>query len=179
MRSLFYAIGVGLLGALVLHITVILATPVYTGADIYARVLDLGADGEFRPLPESSRDGGLAVSGPFLKEAVCAFSVDDGPVNLTAEGKVPFWSAAIYDSRSNEIFSMSDRTSVKGTLDIIAGTDAQITALKNSGANATENHILVTMPSNDAYIVLRAVMPEASMAASTQAFLDSASCEGM
>lgn len=179
MRSLFYAIGVGLLGALVLHITVILATPVYTGADIYARVLDLGADGVFRPLPDTATDGGLAVSGPFLKEAVCAFSVDDGPVNLTAEGKVPFWSAAIYDSRSNEIFSMSDRTAVKGVLDIVAGTEAQITALKNSGANVADSRILVTMPSTDAYIVLRAVMPEKSMAATTQAFLDSASCEGL
>ncbi|MCD2177465.1 DUF1254 domain-containing protein [Rhizobium sp. C1] len=179
MRSLFYAIGVGLLGALVLHITVILATPVYTGADIYARVLDLGADGEFRPLPETSKDGGLAVSGPFLKEAVCAFSVDDGPVNLTAEGKVPFWSAAIYDSRSNEIFSMSDRTSVRGTMDIIAGTEAQITALKNSGAGTSENHIFVTMPAQDGYVVLRTVMPETSMATSAQDFLDSATCDGL
>mgnify|MGYP000187969635 CR=1 FL=1 len=179
MRSLLYAVGVGLLGALVLHITIILATPVYSGVDAYARVLDLGADGEFKMLPDVAKDGGIAVSGPFVKEAVCAFSVDEGPVNLTAEGKVPFWSAAIYDSRSNEIFSMSDRTAVKGTLDIIAGTEAQITALKNSGVNAAENQILVTMPATDGYVVLRAVLPEKSMTASVQAFLDSASCDDL
>ena len=64
-------------------------------------------------------------------------------------------------------------------MDIIAGTEAQITALKNSGVNATENHILVTLPADNAYVVLRAVMPETSMAATTQAFLDSASCDGL
>jgi uncharacterized membrane protein len=179
MRSLIYAVIVGLLGALVLHITVILATPVFSGVDAYARVLDLGADGEFRTLPEKSVNGGLADSGPFVREAVCAFSVTDGPVNLTAAGSVPFWSAAVYDSRSNEIFSMSDRTAVKGTLDIVAGTDAQITTLKNSGASSADNTILVTMPKEDGYVVVRAVAPEASMQAAAQAFLDSASCDEM
>lgn len=179
MRSLLYAVIVGALGALVLHITIILATPVYSGVDAYERVLDLGADGEFRPLPDKSVDGSLADSGPFIREAVCAFSVEDGPVNLMAEGRVPFWSAAVYDSRSNEVFSMSDRTAVKGTLDIIAGTEAQIIALKNSGANAADNVILVTMPKDEGYVVVRTVAPEASMSAAAQAFLDSATCDDL
>lgn len=179
MRSFLYAIGVGILGALVLHITVILATPVYSGVDSYARVLDLGADGEFRPLPDHPENGSLAVSGPFVKEAVCAFSVEDGPIHLTAEGKVPFWSAAVYDTRSNEVFSMSDRTSVRGSLDIVAGSQAQITALKNAAAGNADGSILVTMPGEDGYVVLRAAMPEKSMAAATNAFLDSASCDGL
>lgn len=177
MRSFLYAVGVGLLGALVLHITVILATPVYSGVDAYARVLDLDADGEFQELPDTPENGGLAVSGPFLKEAVCAFSVEDGAIHLTAEGKVPFWSAAVYDSRSNEVFSMSDRTSVKGSLDIVAGSEAQITALKNSGLNAADNTILVTMPGAEGYVVLRAAMPVPSMEKATEDFLDSASCD--
>lgn len=179
MRSLLYAVFIGLIGALVLHITVILATPVFSGVDAYARVLDLGADGEFRMLPERSVDGSLADSGPFVREAVCAFSVDDGPINVTATGSVPFWSAAVYDSRSNEIFSMSDRTAVKGMLNIVAGSEAQITALKNATGNATGNAILVTMPKDDGYIVVRTIAPEASMAAEAQAFLDSASCDGL
>ena len=177
MRSLLYAIGVGILGALVLHIVIILATPLYSGVDSYARVLDLDADGEFNPLPATASDGELAASGPFVREAVCAFSTEDGPIHLVAQGDVPLWSAAVYTSTSNEVFSMTDRTSVRGFLDIVVGTDAQIAALKNAGPDTAQGSILVTMQKPEGYAVIRAVVPQKSMAAPADAFLAGASCD--
>jgi uncharacterized membrane protein len=177
MRSLLYAIIIGLLGAAALHIVVILTIPVYSGLDAYARVLDLGADGEFKQLPENASENGLAVSGPFRKEAVCAFSFDDGPVLLTTEGKVPLWSATVYNSSSSEIFSMNDHASINGNLDIIAGTEAQIAELKKAASSNIANAILVSMPSGEGYVVVRAISPDKTMDAAAVDFLDAASCD--
>lgn len=177
MRSLLYAIGVGILGALVLHIVIILATPLYSGVDSYARVLDLGADGEFKVLPATAPDGALSASGPFVSEAVCAFSTEDGPIHLVAQGDVALWSAAVYTSTSNEVFSMTDRTSVRGFLDIVVGTDAQIAALKNAGPDAAQGSILVTMPKPEGYAVVRATVPQKSLQGAADAFLASATCD--
>ena len=179
MRSLIYAVAIGLLGALGLHIIVILAVPVYSGLDAYARVLDLGADGEFKTLPDKAPESSLSVSGPFRKEAVCAFSFDNGPVMLASEGKVPLWSATVFDSASNEIFSMNDRTSSNGTLNIVAGTEAQIAAIRKAALPQASSAILVAMPSQDGYAVLRVISPEASTDAAAAAFLDAASCGQM
>jgi uncharacterized membrane protein len=176
MRSLLYAILVGLLGAVVLHIVVILMVPVYSGLDAYARVLDLGSPGEFKRLPDKAPETALSVSGPFLKEAVCAFSTDDGPVQLSAEGDPPFWSIAVFDSGSNEAFSMNDRTSVNRVLNIVAGTEAQIAALRKIAPDNAANSIMVVLPTTDGYAVLRTLSPEKSLDPDAASFLNAASC---
>lgn len=176
MRNLLYAIMIGLVGAAVLHIVVILAVPVYSGLDAYARVLDLSDGDNFTPMPDQSSPGGLVASGPFIKEGVCAFSTGDGPVLLTAQGAVPFWSVSVFDSGSNEAFSMNDRTSVNGTMKIIIGSEAEIAELKNAAAVDLTDAILVVLPSSDGYAVLRALAPQKTMEAEADSFLTAASC---
>lgn len=176
MRNLLYAILIGLIGAAVLHIVVILAVPVYSGLDTYARVLDLSDSDNFTPMPDQAGPGGLVVSGPFVKEGVCAFSTSDGPVLLTAEGSVPFWSVSVFDSGSNEAFSMNDRTSVNGTMKIIVGSEAEIAELKNSASVDLTDAILVVLPTSDGYAALRALAPQKSLEAAANSFLTAASC---
>lgn len=177
MRSLLYAVLIGLMGAVILHIVVILTIPIYSGIDAYARVFSLGADGNFRRLPERAKEGGLSVSGPFIKEAVCAFSTSSGPILLTSEDHVPFWSTAVFDTASNEIFSMNDRTAINGQLGLILGTEAQIAELKKSASGEIENAILVTLPGPEGYAVLRAFSPEKSTDPEVASFLNAASCD--
>ncbi|MCO6186711.1 DUF1254 domain-containing protein [Rhizobium sp. L1K21] len=176
MRSIFYAVGAGLIGAVLLHIVVILAAPSFSGIDAFSRVLDEGDLNEFHPLGEKTDQSGLENNIPFVKEAVCAFDVDYGPAAIFAEGRVPFWSAAVYDEDSNEVFSMNDRTAVDGALDLVAGTPGQLAAIRRSADPSTSKAFLIELPASRGYVVLRALYPETSIEKDADAFIASASC---
>ena len=73
MRSALFAILVGLVGAALLHIVIILALPNFTGRDGYSRVLGLYEMDSFFPLSTEPGATGLANDDPFLRVAVCGF----------------------------------------------------------------------------------------------------------
>lgn len=197
MRSLFHAVVVGLIGAALLHIVIILALPRFTAEDAYSRVLGLYEMDSFFPLTDAPGSTGLSNDDPYLRVAVCGFSVLGGPVRFTASGDVPFWSLAIYDSHSNEVFSMNDATAVNDRVDVVAATPAQLVELRKqptdplSAAPSAEGlsaeggatqaplaqAISVEMPEDEGYAVLRALSPLGSYEAAVKQFLAESGCE--
>lgn len=177
MRSILYALLVGLIGAALLHIIIILALPSFTGRDAYTRVQSFGEANRFFALSDRS-DGILpANDDPALKSAVCAFSVGTAPVRLFAAGEVPFWSLAVYDSGSNEVFSMSDRTSVGGALDVLVATPVQLIAVRKAVPETLAQSILVEMRGEEGYAVLRTFIPAESRREAARTFLAGAACD--
>jgi len=178
MRSFLYAIAVGLVGAALLHIVIILSLPSFTGRDAYTRVQAFGETNRFFPLAgEPGATLAPINDDPALKTAVCAFSLENGPIRLSAEGNVPFWSLAIYDSASNEVFSMNDRTSVSGALDTLVATPIQLIGIRKAVPPELEQSILVEMRGDEGYAVLRTFVPSQSRLEAAVGFLADASCE--
>ncbi len=79
LRTGLFVVGVGLIGAVLLHIVIILALPRFTGGDAYSRVLGLYEMDSFFPLSAEPGPTGLANDDPYLRVAVCGFSVANGP----------------------------------------------------------------------------------------------------
>ena len=177
MRSVLFAILVGLVGAALLHIVIILALPQFTGKDAYSRVLGLYEMDSFFPLGNEPGPTGLANEDPFLRVAVCGFSVNGGPVRFLAKGAVPFWSLSIYDANSNEIFSMNDQTAVNGNLDLVMATPIQLVDLRKTPPESLAQSIMVEMPDEEGYAVLRALAPTDSFEEPVRNFLAESSCE--
>jgi len=177
MRSFLYAIAIGLIGAALLHIVIILSLPSFTGRDAYTRVSSLGEANRFFALGDAGDTLAPVNDDPAMKTAVCTFSVEDGPVRLFAEGDVPFWSLAVYDSASNEVFSMNDRTSVTGALDTLVATPIQLIAIRKQVPQELEQSILVEMRGDEGYAVLRTFVPTESRLPAATAFLANAGCE--
>lgn len=177
MRKVLLAIVIGLVGAALLHIVIILALPRFTGKDAYSRVLGLYEMDSFFPLTAEPGPTGLANEDPFLRVAVCGFSVAGAPSRFLARGDVPFWSIAVYDADSNEIFSMNDKTAVNGRLDLVMATPIQLVELRKTQAERLAQSILVEMPSEEGYAVLRALAPTPSFEEAARTFLANASCE--
>ncbi|UDF30319.1 UNVERIFIED_ORG: hypothetical protein LHK14_03015 [Roseateles sp. XES5] len=178
MRSVLYAIAVGLVGAALLHIVIILSLPSFTGRDAYTRVQTFGEANRFFPLANAG-SGTLAPinDDPAMKTAVCTFSVENGPIRLFAQGDVPFWSLAVYDEASNEVFSMNDRTSVSGALDTLIATPIQLIGIRKAVPAELEQSILVEMRREEGYAVLRTFVPTESRQEAATGFLADASCE--
>ncbi len=177
MFRLVFAILTGLFGAALLHIIIILSLPHFSDRDAYTRVSDEGDENHFYMLDDKDDDAGLSNTDPYMRTAVCAFDIEDKPVHLTAKGKVPFWSLAVYDAASNEVFSMSDRTSVGGALDLLLASPVQLTGIRKALPPALAQSILVEVPRTQGYAVLHTMAPQASFDAAAREFLSEAGCD--
>ena len=169
MLRILFALLAGLFGAALLHLVIILSLPHFTGRDAATRVASEGDIDTFYLL------GG--TDDPFVHTAVCSFDTEENPVRFTAKGNVPFWSIALYDEASNEIFSMNDRTSVGGAVDILIGSPIQLTELRKALPAELGKTILVESARSEGYAVLRTVAPQSSFDAAAKSFLSNAGCE--
>jgi uncharacterized membrane protein len=177
LPGLVVAFLAGLVGAALLHLVIVLSLPSFSQRDAYTRVLAEGEIHQFYRLGENPDRVGLAKDDPFVELSVCGFDVTDGPVRLTASaGGVPFWSLAIYDGSSNEVFSINDRTSSGGGLDLVIATPAQLTQLRKTLPEAISQAILVETHGTEGYATLRALAPQASYAQAVGQFLQQATC---
>ena len=175
--GLAFAVAAGLVGAALLHLIIVLALPHFSENDAYTRVLKEGETQRFYRLTETADRAGLSKVDPFVETAVCGFDVSEGPVRLTAENTgLPFWSLGIYDGASNEVFSINDRTSPGGMLDVVIATPTQMTMLRKSLPTGISQSILVESQSGEGYAVLRALTPQASFSEAATQFLKDADC---
>lgn len=177
MFKILFAIFVGLVGAAVLHLVILLATPHFSNRDAYTRAVAEGVANAFHLLDDANEKKALGSGDPFMRVAVCTFNVDDKPVRLEAFGAVPFWSVAIFDSASNEIFSMNDRTSAGGELDILVANQVQLAAIRKAQPSGLSKSILVEAGQNKGYAVLRTMVPQPSFGEEAMRFLGEAKCE--
>ncbi len=184
MNRLVYAVITGLIGAALLHIIIILALPHYTGRDAFTRVKALGPSNRFVSLkdhsdlaPTERAEGqGLSNTDPFLKVAACHFDLTLAPLRLLAPAGPSFWSLAVYDADSNEVFSMNDRTSVGGDLDAVVASPVQVAQIRKAPGAALTQSIIVEHPGTTGYVVLRTMVPAPSFEAQARDFLAEAIC---
>lgn len=177
MLRLVFAIFVGLVGAAVLHLVIVFSIPHFSNRDAYTRAVAEGVPHRFHLLSDKRDKTALGSGDPFMRVAVCTFDVTDQPVRLEAFGAVPFWSVAVFDSASNEIFSMNDRTSAGGEMDILIANQVQLAAIRKAQPQGLSQSILVAAARDKGYVVLRTMVPQASFVEEADRFLSEAKCQ--
>ena len=177
IRAMLFALLTGLAGAAVLHIVIILALPSFTGLDAYTRLASYEAENRFVIFGDKPDEMGFSNGDPYLRTAACIFDVSERPMHLMASGSVPFWSFAVYDSSSNEVFSMNDRSAAGGELDAIIASPQQLAAIRKTNPDVISQSVLIQMPRPEGYVVLRALSPSPSFDEPAREFLMEASCE--
>ena len=180
MRSLLailFAVVVGLVGAALLHLVIVLALPQFSQKDAYTRIIARGESHRFYRLGETPDRAGLSKEDPMVEMAVCSFNTSEAPVRLTAPNVgVPFWSLGVFDASSNELFSINDRTSADGVLDVVIGTPEQLTVLRKSMPRGFDQAVLVESGQMEGYAVLRSLVTHRSFAPLVTQFLEQAGC---
>jgi uncharacterized membrane protein len=175
--KLVFAIATGLVGAALLHLIIVFSLPQFSQRDAYTRILAEGIGHKFYRLGERPDKAGLSKEDPMVEMSVCSFDVGEAPVRLTAANAgVPFWSLGVYDASSNEIFSINDRTSADGVLDVVVGTPAQATVLRKSQPSGFAQAVLVETQQTEGYAVLRSLVTHKSVGQQVSQFLEGASC---
>ena len=165
----------GLLLGAGIHIAAVLMVPLFAVNDAWGSVPALGADGEFHTLPAPSPDT-AGEHDPHLMEAVCRFSLDEGPVRIVATLPDGFWSLAIFDRQSRNVYSLNDRAGDAVRLDVVIMSPEQEAALGEPRLTALGNAIVATLPIGAGIAMIRVFLPDRASIPAARASLAGADC---
>jgi len=177
MLRLLYALLVGIVGAGIVHIAVLLLLPQFAerdawsslaeAADIYKAVRIDGADGS-PPI--------VQAVDPLFHAAACRFDLDEGPVRLSAPGAVPFWSVSIYNRAGQNVYSFNDRATERGALDFVVLTREQMIEVRKAMPEDFQKSIFVQVPTGEGIVVIRSFVPDPTWEKATSEFLARIAC---
>jgi uncharacterized membrane protein len=173
-RAIFYTLLVGLVGAAIVHIAVLLLVPRFSERDAWSRIAAMAGPFEMVRL-----DGAEWESNPFLRVLACRFEIEPGIARVRAEGKVPFWSAAIFDRSGRNIYSLNDRTTIGDRLDLVIATPVRMIELRKDLPEELAEAIFVELDNNQGLAVIRVVVPDSSWNQLAERFLAGARCHAV
>ncbi len=179
MRStILFVIG-GLMLAGIIHIVTVLLVPYYATNDAWAELRRFGRAGTFHTLPLAEAGSEpLAALDPRMLHAVCRFSLEDGPVRITATLPRDFWSLAIFDRRGRNAYSINDRSADGADLDLAVITPVQMAQLRQDPPESLDTSIVIELPISEGLVLLRAFVADESVLPQVRAALETADCAG-
>lgn len=180
MLKVAYALIVGLFGAGIVHIAVVLMVPKFVDSDAWSR-LAMAADlyRVVRIDPEPGRSPVMRSADPLFSTAACRFDLSEAPVEVHADGKVPYWSVSVYDRGGQNIYSFNDRTAADGVLDFAVLTPAQMVEARKDLSEETIRSVFVEAPIEEGIVVIRVFVPDQSWRQIVSDYLDAVTCEPM
>ena len=176
MARLVYALLLGLVGAGIVHIVVLLLVPSYSQRDAWST---LAAQDRLYGLVRLDAPGDAPLIGsidPLFNAAACRFDLEDGVMRVWGEGAVPYWSISIYDRAGQNIFSFNDRSSSGGALDFVVASPVQMIELRNAMPVEFDRSVFVEADIGEGIVVMRAFAPDESWGPTVAAYLEGLAC---
>jgi len=178
MARLIYAILLGLVGAGIVHIAVVLLIPYFSERDSWALVSETGPPYSVHRLERSGPAAkALAHADPMFVVASCRFDLNDGSVHLFSPSKVPFWSLSVFDRRGQNVFNLNDRTATDGVLDVVVARPVQLIELRKAMPPNYENAVFIESDLDEGMLILRSFVPDPSWGAIVERHIGAARCE--
>jgi uncharacterized membrane protein len=180
MLKLLYAVLTGLVGAGIVHIASLLLIPLVSENDAWSRLSQIAKTDTFAIIdPQSRIASSMRALDPNFAVGACQFSLADGPVILTGDGKTDFWSLSIYNKRGENIFSINDRITNNGLLDMVITTPLQFIEFQNDMPTELQNSVFAQADVEEGFIVLRAFAANDSERERVKSFVETSGCEAL
>jgi uncharacterized membrane protein len=178
IRTFLFAVGGLIVGAMI-HLAIVFLVPSLAGKDAWAQMARFGADGQFHTIPMSEA-GAEAVPDldPRTMQAVCRFSLANGPVRVTADLPDEFWSVAVFDRRGRNVYSLNDRAAERSHLDLVILTPVQMAQTRQNPPASLESAITLEQALDVGFVLIRAFVPDDSMLPTVTQALAGANCSG-
>jgi uncharacterized membrane protein len=175
-RTLLFVVGGLLLGGII-HVVIVFLVPTYAGNDAWSEMGRFGQDRQFHtlPLPEAGTER-VPGMDPRMLQAVCRFNLTTGPLRVHADLPDEFWSVAVFDRRGRNVYSLNDRAAEGPKLDLAILTSVQMAQIHQNPPPALENAIVVELPIDAGFVLLRAFVPDDSTLPAARTALAGASC---
>ncbi|MEP6564962.1 MAG: DUF1254 domain-containing protein [Mesorhizobium sp.] len=178
MRRLLHAILLGLLGAGIVHIVVLILVPEFSERDAWSR-LAMASDLYKMTRLDAEAGGAPVVKSvdPLFYAVACRFDLAEGMVRVKAPGNVPFWSVSVYDRNGHNFYSFNDHTATGGVLDTVVLTPAQMIEVRKELPEDLQGAIFVEAPIDEGIFVIRSFVPDDSWKPVVSRFLEQSSCD--
>ncbi len=173
---LAYGLMLGLLGAVIVHVTVLFLLPLYSEQDAWSRLSAVGAPLQTIAIDGVSEGTPIGDNDPLFRSAACRFDLSEGPVHVTASNGAPFWSASVYNRWGYNIYSFNDRITISRDIDLLLASPAQMIELRQDLPPVFEESILVEVEDPLGIAVVRGFRPDGSYAQIIDDFLGSFRC---
>ena len=179
MFKLIYTVLVALSGAALVHIAIIFLIPRLDEPQIETQLLSLSQTRD--PLIISSDDSLETISGldPFFHYRVCFYDLEDGPFQIVSTGDVPFFSTSLIAGNGDVLFSITDRQTINGSLNIEVRPAFEQQSLSQAHADQTINtgSVPVFVSNLKGYALIRAFVPDNSWSEIADNFLKNIVCQ--
>lgn len=175
--SVIYALVIGLVGAGIVHIVILLLVPSFSERDAWARLAATSDLYEMTRLDAEAAGAPIAgIADPSLLAAACRFDLVETVAHVAASGKVPFWSVSVYDRNGTNLYSLNDRSATEGRLDLAVLTPEQMIEIRKDLPEEFARSVLVELPITEGIVVVRALAPDESWRAVVSDFLANTGC---
>jgi uncharacterized membrane protein len=149
--------------ACTVHLATILILPYVAPQDVWTRLDKFGSPGAFRVLPAAAP--GQAVdpyADPAIVMAICRYDLDKAPFRVVGEPSLWYWGLALHTNRGFIYYSINNRAIGEGSLDLRILNEDEYAAKQQEEVEEAAQEFVVASPSLRGYVVLRALVPEAS-----------------
>lgn len=178
LTLLLYGIGTLFMAGFV-HLVSVLAMPQLAPHDAFAR-LSVFAKGPAPVLLPQALPGKQITpfEDPALAEAVCIFDLGRGPLHVQADLDHKELLTLSFRSRTGRVFyAMTDKAAIKGKVDIMVMTAAQLAAAQaNDDEDNPPQELRIVSPQATGFVLIKALAPYPSERAAAEARAQSVSC---
>lgn len=175
MFRFIYATFVGLIGAVLVHLAIVLILPRLSSQDLWTQVEPISEINV--PFRLDTTDTAAAKSiDPLFTVAACRFDLADGIFAMKASGRVEFWSVAVFDDRGNVLFSGNDRVAATDEIDIAIATRLQTRSIRQDRPAALDGAIITESAREKGLAVVRLYQPNDSWKAVAEEFVAGMGC---
>lgn len=150
-----------LLIAGIVHVVSVLLMPGLAPRDALIRLTEVAR--------AASSDGGVVLLAPMqpgaetlpfedpaFAEAVCVFDLTKGLLRVTADADNENLLGLSFHANAGRIFhAMTDRSAIKGKIDIVVGDARQIDALESAEDEAPAQEVRLTAPTKRGFVLIR------------------------
>lgn len=158
-----------LLVAAIVHLVSVLTMPAMAPSDAYARLSAYaraaGVDGALFYLPAPTPDAQLLpFEDPGFVEAACIFDLSKGLLHVRAPVSGDDLVAFSFHASGGRVFhALTDRSAIKGKVDIVIGDARQIEALAAADAEgAVPQEVRIVAPTLRGFMLARSLSKRAS-----------------
>ncbi|MDZ5698364.1 DUF1254 domain-containing protein [Chelativorans sp. M5D2P16] len=177
MLRILHAVLLGLVGAAIVHIVILVLVPRYSTEDVWTRLSAVARPFETVRLERAVLGADVPEpANPFIEAAVCPFDLGDGTLHVRGSGAVPFWSMSIYDRNGLNVFSISDRAMAGKDLDLVVLTPEQMLRMRRAVPAAFRDSVFIEVDSAEGLLLFRAFVPDETWRGVAETFLEGIRC---
>lgn len=178
ISRIFYICLMGIIGAAIVHLTIIFLLPSLSANNVWRLVADRTEIGIPISIDSSIADEEQNLFlDPLFQAAACRYDLAEGIVRVTASGDTPLWTVAVFDTSGTVIFSANDRIADSPVVDLAIVNPAQLRFARQNTPDELAQSLIAAADQNEGFVLVRVYAPDSSWESSAKEFLDSMQCE--